>query len=111
MKSGTPAELSRSVAEEKALVASTTGKSQATAVVAGKEAPISKPDRAGGGAGSVVEGEEEDSERQHPVPPQAQQVQGLFESAVIGVGAAKITCAQTSNRLNRRANDFFTGAS
>lgn len=111
MKSGTPAHLSRSIAEENGTVASTTGKSQATAIVAGKNAPSSMPDRAGGGAGTDVEGEEEDSEKQQPVPPQAQQVQGEFESPVIEVGAARLTCAQTSKRLNRMTNGFFTGAS
>jgi hypothetical protein len=106
VKRGTRAGCNSPVAADEASSASGIGRVHATEVVAENKAPSSKPVRVGG-AGSGVEPEEEDSERQQPFPPQAQQVQVAFKS-VVGTGAERTTGAQTSNRLNRMASGVFT---
>ena len=106
MNNGTPTDLSP-IAEGEDFSASRIGSVQATELVAENETPFSEPGRTGG-AGNGVESEEEDSERQQPVPPQAQQVQVVFKAVVSGAGAERTTCAQTSNKLKRMASGFFT---
>jgi hypothetical protein len=109
VKSGTPADFNKAIAEGMAVSASTRGRVQAAEVVAENEIRFSKPVRTGGVETGIESEEGEDSSRQQSVPPQSQQMQLRACASAVGAGPENAAGAQASNRLNRMASSLFTG--